>query len=272
MEAYLIENPDILALDDDELSTVQIVDAETAVPGGRKSKKGDGRIDLLAIYGESTVGILELKLGELNERHLKQLDDYLACTDELKKRVAKELDAKNCRFVGVLVGTSITSDLRAKIEKGHVVRVSVPIAALTLSRYKGNDNNVYVVTDTFFHNVSRVYDKTQYEFSGSALGKRRLVLTCIKKYVEDHPRLTFSALERAFPRKLQGFYGCFDSAESAQRILDEQGYIRFFLKPEELIDLSDQRIAVCNQWGIGNIGGFVKKARSLGFKVKEVEP
>ena len=48
MEAYLVENPDILALDNDELSTVRVVEAELAVPGGRRSKKGDGRIDLLA--------------------------------------------------------------------------------------------------------------------------------------------------------------------------------------------------------------------------------
>ena len=172
--------------------------------------------------------------------------------------------------LGVLVGSSIASDLKAKIERGHVVRRNVPIAALTLSRYRGDDNNVYVVTDTFFHNVSRVYDRTQYEFDGSVVGKRRLVLACIKKYVEEHPRSTFSALERIFPKTLQGFYGCFDSLDNAQRLLDEQEYIRFFFKAEEIIDLADQRIAVCNQWGIGNIRGFIKTARKLGFKIREI--
>lgn len=271
MEAYVMENPDILALDDDELSTVQIVEAELALPGGRNSRKGDGRIDLLAVYGESTVGVIELKLGELNDGHLQQLDDYLACPDKIRRTAEKHVDTNDCKFLGVLVGLSITSDLRAKIEKGHVVRGSVPIAALTLNRYKGDDNNVYVVTDTFFHNVSRVYDKTQYEFDGRIVGKRRLVLACIKKYAEDHPKLTFSALEKSFPRKLQGHYGCFDTLDKAQRLLDEQGYIRFFLKPEEIIDLSDQRIAVCNQWGIGNIVDFVKTARSLGMKIREIK-
>lgn len=270
MEAYLIENPDILALDDDELSTVQIVEAELPVPGGRKSRKGDGRIDLLAIYGDSTVGIIELKLGEISEEHLQQIDDYLARVDELREAVQAYVENKDRKFLGVLVGTAITSGLRAKIEGGYLVHGSVPIAALTLSRYRGNDNNLYVVTDTFFRNVSRVYDRTQYKFDGSVLVKRRLVLACIKKYVEDHPGLKFSALKKVFPSKLQGSYGCFDTAENAQRLLDEQGYVRFFLKPEELIDLNDQRIAVCNQWGIGNIIGFIRAARKLGFKIKEV--
>lgn len=67
MEAYLIDNPEILALDEGDLSTVEIVEAEVPMPRGRKSQQRDGRIDLLAIYGGSTVGVLELKHGELNE-------------------------------------------------------------------------------------------------------------------------------------------------------------------------------------------------------------
>jgi hypothetical protein len=43
MEAYLIENPDILALDEDDLSTVEIVEAQVPVPRGRESKHKDGR-------------------------------------------------------------------------------------------------------------------------------------------------------------------------------------------------------------------------------------
>lgn len=271
MEAYLVENPDILALDGDELSTVRVVEAELAVLGGRKSKQRDGRIDLLAIYGESTVGVIELKLGEVNEDHLQQLDDYLACSDKIRRAMEKYVESNDRKFVGVLVGTSIASDLRAKIERGYLVHDDIPIAALTLSRYKGTDNNVYVVTDTFFRNVSRAHDKTQYKFDGSVVGKRGLVLACIKKYVEDHPKLTFSRLEKTFPKKLQGHYGCFDTVDKGQRILDEQGRIRFFLKPEDIIDLADQRIAVCNQWGIGNIRGFIKTARKLGMKIREMK-
>jgi hypothetical protein len=266
MEAYLIENPDILALDEDDLSIVEIVEAEVPMPRGRRSKQGDGRIDLLAIYGDSTVGVVELKHGELNEGHLQQLDDYLANVDQIKNKLQKRVELEDPKFLGVLVGTSITSSLKAKIEKGLVVQDNFPIAGLTLARYRGKDNNVYVVTDTFFRNVSRNLDK--YEFNGEAYGKGRLVLACIKKYVEDHPGLTFSALEQAFPKKIQRLYGCFDTVDNAQRILAEKGRKRHFLKPDELIELSDEGIAVCDQWGIDNIGLFLEAAQKLGFKIE----
>jgi hypothetical protein len=66
MEAYLVENPEILALDTDELSSVAVIEAEVPVPKGRPSRQGDGRIDLIASYGEATLGIIELKLARIS--------------------------------------------------------------------------------------------------------------------------------------------------------------------------------------------------------------
>lgn len=171
---------------------------------------------------------------------------------QIKSKFQKYIGTEDPRFLGVLVGTSITPALRAKMENGHVSKGGVPIAALTLARYTGDDNNVYVVTDTFFRDASRKFDKTKYELNGEIFGKNRLVLACIKKYVEDHPSLTFSALEQAFPRKLQGAWGCFDTVDKAQAILGRGGGKRYFLESDELVDLADAKIAVCNQWGGGN--------------------
>ena len=128
---------------------------------------------------------------------------------------------------------------------------------------------MYVVTDTFFQNVSRKFDKTKYQLNGKVYWKNGLVLACIKKYVEDHPKLTFSALEKAFPRKLQGSRGCFDTVERAQGILANSGHRRHFLKPDELIDLADVRIAVCDQWTKDSIGRFLGAAKELDFKIKK---
>ncbi len=50
MEAYLIENEDVLSLDEENLSDVEIIDSELTIKFGRKSKDSDGRIDLLALY------------------------------------------------------------------------------------------------------------------------------------------------------------------------------------------------------------------------------
>jgi len=187
----------------------------------------------------------------------------------LKKLLPEYLSMEDPKLIGVLVGTSITSTLRAKIEQGHVIQGIIPVAALTLARYKGNDNNVYVVTDTFFRNISRKFDKTKYQLDGEVLGKNRLVLSTIRRYAQDHPGLTFASLEKIFPKRLQGAMGCFDTQENAQKILDETGYKRHFLNPDELVELADSKIAVCTQWGIGNIGKFIEAARELGFKIVE---
>jgi hypothetical protein len=47
----------------------------------------------------------------------------------------------------------------------------------------------------------------------------------------------------------------------------EEKRSRHFLKPEEIIQLADSRIAVTNQWGIGNINHFINQARKLDYKI-----
>ena len=77
MEAYLIENEGVLSLDADTFNNVEIVEAELTLKQGRSSKDTDGRIDILATYSQEYISIIELKLGQLEEVHLQQLEDYL---------------------------------------------------------------------------------------------------------------------------------------------------------------------------------------------------
>lgn len=63
MEAYLIENESVLALDKDTFSAVEVVEAELSLKDGRKTKDSDGRIDILATYSQEYIAIIELKLG-----------------------------------------------------------------------------------------------------------------------------------------------------------------------------------------------------------------
>ena len=275
MEAYLIENPELLALDTDELSTVNVLDQEIPMPDGRPSKGGDGRIDLIAEYGGSTFGVIELKLGQLTNEHLEQLKDYMKNTGKLEVLVRKYSDLDEVKFVGVLVGTGISAELRKTIEGGYMIEGGIPLAALTLSRYRGGDSNIYVITDTYFHNVSRQFDRTQYRFNGNVVGKNRLVLAVLKRHVENDPGITFSKLEQAFPKHLQGFYGCFVTVAEAENIYASTDHKRHFLKPEELIELKDQRIAVCTQWGKGkngtkgNIDALIERAKEHSYNIIE---
>ncbi len=260
---------DVLILDDDELSSIEILEAELPVKGGRIRKNTDGRIDLLARYGESTLGVLELKLGELNQDHLDQLEEYLNETQQIERLIENDIEKNDLKYIGVLVGKAIDKDLAEKISAGYLIKESIPVAALTLKRYRGQDNNIYVITDTYFKNTSKKFDKTRYLYNREEHGKNRLVLAVMKKHVESNPDITYSQLESIFPRSLQGSWGCFDTIERAEEIYSTSGYRRHFSKPEEIIQLKDARIAVSTQWGIGNITKFIQKARSLNYQISE---
>lgn len=77
MEAYLIENEEILKLDNNNFNDVTVLDAEIALKSGRKTSNKDGRIDILAKYGMDYLAIVELKINEINQDTLNQLEDYL---------------------------------------------------------------------------------------------------------------------------------------------------------------------------------------------------
>jgi hypothetical protein len=153
MESYLVENEGILALDDDSYSDVSIIQEELTLKQGRLSKDTDGRIDILATYSSEYIGVIELKLGELNEIHLNQLEDYLEVKHQIIEQYPDILD-KNVspvpKWVGVLVGTSIHPELAIKINNGYATKCGVPIAALAVQRFKGSNGSVYVTTDVFF--------------------------------------------------------------------------------------------------------------------------
>lgn len=270
MEAYLIENESILSLDNDDLSPVKVLEVELPIAGGGSNSSADGRIDLVAQYGASTIGVIELKKGELTDAHLNQLENYLANIEQIKGLFPDSAESEDISFIGVLVGSSITVELREKIAKGYVFDGKFPIAALTLQRYRGRDGNIYVITDTFFRDASPIFDRTKYRFNGALFGKGRLVLAVLKQYVESHPGITYSGLTTEFPKNLQGALGCFGSVEEAKEIVDRTPTHRnrHFPAPEDLIEIQDATIAVCNQWGIGNIGAFISKASQLGYNIK----
>lgn len=276
MEAYLIENRNVLILDNDNFSDIEILDVELSLKYGRKIKKTDGRIDILAIYDQLTLAIIELKLGELNQLNLEQLEDYLSERNQILDIYRERLEIENndeVKWIGILVGSSIDSHLEKQIKSGYLIVADQPIAALTINRYRGEDNQIYVLTETYFKNISRSFDKTKYKFNNQVLGKNRLVHALIKKYVEDHPKVTYSELEKEFPKKLQGTkYGVFGTIEEAQQIYSQSGYKRHFIKPEELIELNNvTTVAVCSQWGIGNIENILNKSNELGYNVEKIE-
>ena len=274
MEAYLIENEEVLGLDYDAFSNVEIIDAELSLKRGRQSNDTDGRIDILATYSQEYIAVVELKLGELEEIHLHQIEDYLLERDQILLQYPNILSpdsAPTPKWIGVLVGATINSILAEKLRQGYVTCHGIPIAALTIQRFRGADGTVLVTTDTYFRCPSTSKDTSRYLFEGQILGKGRLVLAIVKRHVETHPMITYAELEQTFSKSSQGSEGVVATAEHANQIYSDSARKRHFLEAEDLIQLKDSTVAVCSQWGISNIDRFLRRAQELGYTFHVVD-
>lgn len=110
---------------------------------------------------------------------------------------------------------------------------------------------------------ARRYDNTKYIFNGNIYGKGRLVLAVIKFYAKNNPGTSYNQLKRVFPDSLQGGE-TFTTISIAQSKKDR----RNFTKPVELIELTDQVIAVSTEWGISNIKRFLENCNRLNIKIE----
>lgn len=266
MEAYLIENPTVLSMETDGFNDVEILKCEVTLLDGRIDRNTDGRIDILAKYGQEYLAVVELKLGELTENHLTQLESYLKERQQILQKFPDTWDttvSNQPKWIGVMIGATINPDLMLKIRKGYYYDIDIPIAALTINRYIGKDGNVYVVTDTYFIDKVKNKDYTKYVFNGQKFGKNRLVLAVFKDFVEKNPTITYSQLKSKFPDSLQG-RETFTTELEAKQKRDR----RNFIEPDELISLVDETIAVSTQWGLANINPFIDHCRKMNIDIK----
>jgi hypothetical protein len=264
MEAYLMENEDILKLDTDNFAEITVLDAEIALKSGRRTSNRDGRIDILAKYGVDYLAIVELKVEKINDATLNQLNDYLNEKEQiLIKHPEFWTENEKPKWIGVLVGTSISPELQRKLQDGFVTESGIPIAGLIIRRFRSKRGEIFVVTDTFFKYNYTNRDFSKFDFKGITYNKARLVNKVLKIIIESNPNITYAELERLIPQNLQGSIGVFTTSENAQEIFDRTGHKRYYLKSEELIELSDSTIATSTQWGIGNIEPFVNHINGL---------
>jgi len=266
MEAYLIENEEILTLDNDNFTEVAVLDEEIALKKGRRDR--DGRIDILTSYGAEYLSIIELKLNQINESTLNQLESYLDQKEqilEIGKYWEEEVKPK---WIGVVVGTSISAELQEKLNNGYKYK-DIPIAGIVLNRYRSSDNNIFVVSDTYFSYKYSEKDYSKFLYKNREFNKARLVNEIVREYVDLNPLTTFSKLKEIFPKQIQGSFGVFDKLSRAEDIYSNWGHKRHYIKPTETINLADgEIIATCNQWNPHNISDFIENAKKLGLKIE----
>lgn len=265
MEAYLLENEEILKLDEQNFSEVEVLDAEIALKSGRKT--GDGRIDILAKYGGEYLGIVEIKLHEINELCLKQLEDYLDVRGQILTFNDYWTEETEPKWVGLLVGSSISPGLQEQLSNGYQY-LGIPIAGMTIKRFRSEKNEIFVIADTYFRFSYSMKDYSKFIFEGKEFNKGRLVNAVVKAHVEKTPEITFSELKRDFPDSIQGSFGVFDLTAKAEDIFQRWGHKRHYIKEEEVIKLQDQTISTCTQWNPENIKGFIDQARRLGWIIE----
>lgn len=270
MEAYLMENGDILKLDDDDFSEPTVLDAEIALKKGRTNS--DGRIDLLVQYGMDYLAIAELKINEINDETLEQLRGYLEQRHQIIEKYPEywEEDGKTKegepKWVGILAGTSISPDLQKKLQEGYTIG-EIPIAGMVIRRFRSDKSEIFVITDTYFKEKGKK-DYSKFEFQGQKYNKGKLVHKVLKTFAEQNPTLTFVDFEQVFPKSIQGSSGVFTNQEEARKIFNETNRKRYYIKPEELIKLSDSIIASCNQWNPHNIKVFIDHVNGMNWNLK----
>lgn len=266
MEAYLLENEEILKLDKENFSDVTILDAEIALKQGRTN--GDGRIDILVKYSGEYLGLVEIKLREINEMCLLQLQDYFNQKDQVLHQSNEYwTESTTPKWVGVLVGTEISSGLRDKLNNGYEYN-GIPIAGMTIKRFRSADNEIFVISDTYFKFKYLSKDYSKFIFNGLEYNKGRLVNAVVRHYVENNPLTSFAQLKEKFPDSIQGSLGVFDTKEKALDIFQRSGRKRHCINPDEEIELIDGLICTCTQWHPENIKAFLNQANNLGLKVE----
>ena len=109
-------------------------------------------------------------------------------------------------------------------------------------------------------------DKTKYILGGVRYGKNRLVLAIVTEYFRRNPSLTADELIATFDRSLQGSLGVIRTLDDITASYSDFEK-RFFCQPDEIIYTSTGKCVVCTQWGVGNIGNIIARAKELGISV-----
>lgn len=110
-------------------------------------------------------------------------------------------------------------------------------------------------------------DYSKYDFNGlKALSKSRLVQAVIKEYVSKNGKATLAKLQEVFKsEQIQKRYGIAQELSAAKKISGTRE--RYFMKPEDILKVGNQKVVVCNQWSSETLKPLLAIAKGLGYKI-----
>ena len=281
MEGYLVENPEILKLFDDEHIEIKEIERQWKKGGGN-----DGRIDLLVSYGDSIFAVVELKNNKLDMEALKQLRQYLGNRAHLSA-VANyfKLDSNESgfRWLGVLVGTGITDEAEKEIRLNNSNPQNIPLAVIALRRYRDDkEKRIYTVTNVLVDpSKSGNLPPPPLQFNGRGYTRGRLLLAVVQTYARENNVKTGKELEarlqRHFPNDTKYhrhngrlILADYDWAVKDSKIVDAKGNTsrNYFIKPEEAVVFQDgTKLAVLSSWAASGVPVIENIASALGYSV-----
>ena len=236
-------------------------------------KKGTKFVELFSKESFSKDVIIEFCEDRLREMHrqkgLDKIKEHLMSaegTSEIAEGVKRYLKEK---YVGAYSEKDIDELLASFTFKAFSI-VEQPIATTPTSPIV---SNALLAEQRCYQPQweGNEKDTTKYSLGGGSFcGKGRFVLALVREYVRLHPEITYAELETVFPPKIQrSRFGVIRKIKDIN--IEEKNRRRYFMKDTEILHTKTDNVyfAVCTQWGIGNIGNILTRARELGFKVEE---
>ena len=112
-------------------------------------------------------------------------------------------------------------------------------------------------------------NKDQYKLDGVLYGKGRIVQAVVRKYVSDHPKVTYKQLKEVFPDDLLNRFGIFQDEPTAASLSGARP--RYFQKDGDGIKLGDRKVVfTSSQFTATNVMPLLDIAKKLNMKISVV--
>ena len=96
------------------------------------------------------------------------------------------------------------------------------------------------------------------------LKQRDLVNEVVLDYFKRHPHSSLSEMQNAFPKSVQKKLDIVMDEHEAAELNDKRKQYHIF---DQVKWLGGSSLAICNQWGVGNINDFINHAKQMGYEI-----